>query len=438
MKKDVKSAIADILKLEGIKHVFGYTGGHIMHMWEAVNNAGIKTILNKQEGNAVYMADAYARLTGIPSIVLGTTGPGVQNMITGLASAFLDSVPMIAIGAGVPTYAVGRNALQESSGRGRAPEQRLIFKACCKEAMLAPSPEAIPEMIRDAFRTAMSGRPGPVYVEVPSDFWGVEINYERISPGKYKNLNIPRCHKDDCLKISEMLFASRQPLIVIGEGVQETDIKDKLKSFLNKVQIPFTASPIGKNFVDEYDKFYLGALRHHGGKPRVYYYMEKADLILFLGDRMHQWELDWMYDKETVGKAKLVQVDPDCNEIGRVYPVDLSAVGSVSSFIKAIKAKKHKNSKKLLREIKLIEQQCPRKKRYDDGNGINPLNLNSVVEENVSDKAIIVCDTGYTGSMGILKFRTKLSQRFLHADKNSPMGYAVLPVWERLWQQAKK
>lgn len=425
MKKDVKSAIADILKQEKIEYIFGYTGGHIMHMWEAASNAGIKTILNKQEGNAVYMADAYARLTKKPSVVLGTTGPGVQNMTTGLASAYLDSVPIIAIGAGVPTYSFGKNALQESSGRGRAPEQRLIFKACCKEAMLAPSPEAVPDMVRDAFRTAMSGRLGPVYVEVPSDFWSVGIKYERILPEKYKNLNIPKCHQKDCIKIAEALYRSKHPLIVIGEGADEVGIENKLKRFLDKVKIPFAASPLGKNFIDEYNQFYLSGLRSHGGKPRVYDYMEKSDFILFLGDRMHQWELDWMYDRSVMGKAKLAQVDLDYNEIGRVYPVDFSAVGSISSFLASIGAKRHKNSKKLLKEINLLHQKYPRKKRYSDGNGINPLNLNTIVEEFASEDAVIVCDTGYTGSMGILKFRTKLSQKFLHADKNSPMGYAV-------------
>lgn len=162
MKQDVKFSIADILEQEGVEYVFGHTGGHIMHMWEAVNNAGINVIFNKQEGNAVYMADGYTRISGVPSVILGTAGPGATNMLTGIATAYLDSVPLVAIGAGVETYVVGKNPIQDGSGRGRSIEQRLSFKAVCKQAMLAPSPQAVPDMIREAFRIALSGRPGPV------------------------------------------------------------------------------------------------------------------------------------------------------------------------------------------------------------------------------------------------------------------------------------
>jgi acetolactate synthase-1/2/3 large subunit len=424
MKTDVKSAIADILKHEGVEYVFGYTGGHIMQMWEAANNAGIKLILNKQEGNGVYMADAFARLTKKPAVVLGTAGPGATNMTTGLATALLDSVPIIAIGASVDTKAFGRNAVQDGSGRGRATEQRLVFKAVCKQAMLAPSPEAVPLMAREAFRIALSGRPGPVYLEIPSDFWDKEIDYESIEASQYKNTNLPDCPRADVEAIIKKFYDSKHPMILIGEGALEPGIQEKMMKFLNGLKVPFGVSPLAKNIVDEYYPFYLGVARAEGKTQKIYEYMRESDFILFLGDRMQEWELNW-YDRSLVEKAVLAQVDPDWDEIGRVFPIDYSAVGSISSFIGLFPPEAHRNSGQLEKEVEDLNKKFPREERLKDGNGINPLNINNIVEELAADDATIVCDTGYAKTMAILKFRTKLSQNFIVADKNGPMGYSV-------------
>lgn len=424
MKKDVKSAIADILKQEGIEYVFGYTGGHIMQMWEAANNAGIKLILNKQEGNGVYMADAFVRLTKKPAVVLGTAGPGVTNMVTGLATSLLDSIPVIVIGATVKSMAFGRNATQDGSGRGRSTEQRLVFKAVCKQAMLAPRPEAVPMMVREAFRIALSGRPGPVYLEIPSDFWDKEIDYEPVNPNQYKNTNLPGCNRADIEMIIKKFYGSKHPMILIGEGALEPNIKNRMMEFLNKPKIPFGVSPLAKNIIDEHHPLYLGVARAAGETQRIYEYMRKSDFILFLGDRMQAWELNW-HDQSLVEKAVLAQVDSDWDEIGRVFPIDYSAVGSILSFIDIFSRETHSNSRQLEKEVEDLNKKFPREKRLKDGNGINPLNINNIVEELAADNATIVCDTGYAKSMAIMKFRTKLSQNFIVADKNGPMGYSV-------------
>lgn len=424
MKMTVKDAVADILKQEGVEYVFGYTGGHIMHMWEAANNAGIKLILNKQEGNGTYMADGYARVSGKVGVVLGTAGPGVTNMVTGLATALLDSVPLLAIGATVSTTAFGRNAVQDGSGRGRATEQRMIFKAACKQAMLAPSPQTVPQMVREAFRLALAGRKGPVYVEIPSDFWNVEIEYKQVSPEKYKNLTISGCGKQDVEKIESAFYRSQHPLVILGEGAEGTGVSKKFIKFIEGTGVPFAASPMAKNLVDEHHKLYLGVPRDEGKKPRVYEYMQKSDFILFLGDRMQEWELRW-YDENLIKNAKLIQVDPDEEEIGRVFPVDLSAVGSISSFIDLFTVKKHSRVNSLVEELKQLDKEFPHKRRYEDGNGINPININNLVEERIEDDGIVVCDTGYAKSMAIMKFRTNLKQKFVVADKNGPMGFSV-------------
>jgi len=426
MKTTVREAIADIIRLEGVDYVFGHTGGHIMLLWDAIDKAGIKTVFNKQEGNATYMADGYSKLSGKPVVVLGTSGPGIQNTVTGIASAYVDSVPIIAIGAGVSTTVGGMNALQESSGRGRATSQLDIFKGITKQAVVAPSPAAVPRIIRESFRTALGGRPGPVFVEIPSDFWNVEIDYEQVDPSSYKNPNTPSCDSNDIDEIFKAFYEAEKPVILIGEGAIEKDISPKLMNFLNTVKVPFYVSPKGKDLVDEYDEYFVGALRWHRGMPREYGYIKESDFILSLGDRFGQWEFDWDYEN-IFTNARIAQVDPDYNEIGRVYSVDYSAVGCISSFMNGYgdKLNEHKNSAAFKEEAKKYNYKLIRPRRYPDRDGINPLNVNNITEELMPKEAVVVADTAFAGSMAINKFRTNMNQRFVVSDNNSPMGYSL-------------
>lgn len=424
MKTTVRDAISDILKLEKVDYVFGHTGGHIMLLWDAIDKKGLKTVFNKQEGNATYMADCYARLSGKPSVVLGTSGPGIQNTVTGLASAYLDSVPLIAIGAGVETSAAGKNALQESSGRGRATDQLMIFKGITKQANMAQTPHSTPGLIREAFRTAASGRPGPVYVEIPSDFWNAKIEYLRVDPKKYKNTTPSTCDKNASQEILKALLKSKKPALVIGEGAIENNINEKMMKFINTAKIPFYVTPKAKDFCDEFHELFIGALRCHRKTPREYGYLKKSDFILFLGCRMGQWEFDWDY-RNIFNGASLAQVDPDPNEIGRVYGMDYSAVGSISSFINTPGLRAHKDSKMLEKEAQKYNFKLIRPRRLKDGDGLHPLNLNNITEDLLPERAVVIADTAYAGSMAINKFRTRNSQRFIISDYNSPMGYAL-------------
>ncbi len=425
MKIDVRSAFADIMKMEGVEYVFGHTGGHIMHLWDAVDKAGMKPVFNKQEGNAVFMADGYARITKKAGIVLGTTGPGVTNMVTGLSNALLDSIPLIAIGAGVPTFSLGRNAVQDTSGRGRSIEQRIAMKAVCKQAMSVITPETAPEVLREAFKIALSGRPGPVYVEVPSDYWCTEIEYNSISPNQYKNVVLPECNLELSQKINQQLNKSKRPLVIIGEGADELGIKQKLFVFLNDSKLPFSVSPMGKNFVDEFNPQYLGVMRSGGTTQKVYEYLKQSDFVLFLGDRMHQAEFAWVYPPELIANAQLAQVDSDHTEIGRVFPVDFSVVGSITSFLNNISIRKHPQANQLKQKVKQLWEEYPRKESFVDGEGIHPLNLNTITERIVPKDSVIVTDTGYAKSMAIHKYRTHLDQSFLVPDKNGPMGFGT-------------
>jgi acetolactate synthase-1/2/3 large subunit len=425
MKIDVKNAVLDILKREGITHVFGHTGSHIIHLWEAVSTNGLNIIFNKQEGNATYMADGYARMTKKPSVVLGTLGPGVTNMVTGLTTAFMDSVPVIAIGGTVNAHESGRNSMQETSGRGRSPDQRMIMKACCKQAMFAPSAQDTPNVIREAFRVANTGRKGPVYVEIPNDYWNTVIEYEPLETFQYQSKSIPQCTEKDIKVIEKELYKSSHPLIMIGEGADEEHIKELLTRFLSTMGIPYTTTPQAKNFVDEFDSLYLGSARGSGKTQKAYEYMKRSDFILFLGARMHRPEMSWD-NRAVLGSAKLAQVDFDEDEIGRVYPIHYSAVGSISSFIKGLSISKHKMHKELLEVVDQLNKTYPRSSEFvESAIGVSPLSVITSIENNINDEAIVVADTGYVKEAAILKYRRTKDQTFIVADKNGAMGYSL-------------
>jgi acetolactate synthase-1/2/3 large subunit len=230
----------------------------------------------------------------------------------------------------------------------------------------------------------------------------MEIDYRGVDPSRYKNTKAPRCEPGDCSDISMAMKKAERPLVVIGAGAAEPGITDAIGRFLQKTKVPYAAAPMAKNFVDEFNPSYLGVLRV----------------------RMQEWEMNW-YDDSLVKGACLAQVDPDPEEIGRVYPVDLSAVGSISSFLEQDDQGEHRSAPTLQQELEALASRFPRQKRYQDGKGLHPLNLNNIIEDMADRDAIVACDTGYAKSMAIMKFRTRREQTFLVAENNGPMGYAL-------------
>lgn len=426
LKMNVKNVVVDIFLQECVEYVFWHTWWHIMHLWEAISGTWIRTIFNKHEWNAVYMADWYTRTSGKIGVILGTAWPWATNMITGLASAYLDSIPLLAICASVDSRYVWRNPSQDGSGRWRSIDQKLAFKSVCKESILVQSPQWVPGAIREAFRISLSWRPWPVYVEIPSDYWRIDIDYNLVEKYKYKNLNLPLCNVWDSNIIKDELYKSKTPLIIIWEWVEEKWITNKLDLFLNSLKVPFAVSPMAKNYVDEFNPYYLWVMRWSGKTQKVYEYMIKSDFVLFLWDRMNQVEMKWYETNLFANNKKLAQVDNDVNEIGRVYPVDYSCIWSIWSFIDLIWNKRHDESEKLFDEIQKLKECFPRVELSDDSEKwVNPVNIINIAEKFAEKDAIIVCDTWASKSLAILKFRTSKTQKFLTVDKNWPMWYSV-------------
>ena len=417
--KKVREIIKDILVAEKVEWIFGHTGDNIIDLWQSIKMSPIKTIFNKTESGAVFMADGYSRVSNKLGVILTTGGPGATNMTTALATAYLDSTPLLAISGGSTTTDIGKNAFQEGSGRGRSIEQCLVFKSVCKKAMLAPSAQAVPDMLEDALREALCGRPGPVYLEVPSDFWNTEVNYKHKTINQYKNLQKPHVNKNSAQLIIKQLLEASRPIVIIGEGAYEgEDCPTKIMHFINTIQIPFCVTPLGKNLVDEYHDCYLGAGYN---TQMVSEYLKTCDFVLQIGSRPPP---DY-FSSLRHDKINVAQIDSDPNEIGRSYPVDYSCIGSAISFLQSAPLRKHKNSVELLKMVAMLKIRFEKHHINNEPKTLKPRGMDKIVKNLAPDNAIIVCDTGYTKARIIGKYRTRLKQKVVVSDKNGCMGFSI-------------
>jgi acetolactate synthase I/II/III large subunit len=424
MKTLVRDAIADILRREGVHHVFGQTGSHVCSAWEGIiQGGGIATILNKQEGNGAYMADAYARLTRRPGVVVGTTGPGLLNMTTALANAYVDSIPLVVLGAAVPPQLAGKNALQDGSGRGRSPSQSATLRGVCKAVITAPSGAAAPDAVREAFRTAMTGRPGPVVVEISEPYWDDEIEYRPLAPEQYKSGSLRVCPPADCAAIASRLFEARRPVLLLGEAAEESMRPAEVMDALRALGVPFLVAPMAKGLVDEHDPLCVDTLRQLRRPQLGYRYVQEADFVLLACSRLQEYQIQ--IDPTCLDKKPVAQVDPDPDEIGRVVPIDLAAVGSLASFFAALGGRRHPASEAALRRVDELRHEFPRPGRHPEGDGVHMMNVYQVLEKVAPADAVIVFGSGLTKFMGVNAIRTGAGQTLLLSDSFGPMGYEV-------------
>jgi len=413
----VRNLIANILEDEGVEHIFGHTGDNILAMWQSIRPTAITPVFNKTEFGAAFMADGYSRTSGKLGVVFTTGGPGATNLATPFATAYLDSIPLLAISGAAVSSDVGKNAFQEGSGRPRSIEQRLCLKAVCKKAMLAPSPEAVATMLLDGIREACSGRPGPVYLEIPSDFWDLEVDSDYKPNQLYKNITPPEVNQKESRLIIGQLYASSYPLLMIGEGVLDKNIGKSIMDCIDRLQIPFCVAPLGKNLVDEFHDLYVGSGYQ---STAVHQYLEKCDYLLLLGVRLQP---DF-FDNKDLASITLAQVESDPLEVGRSFPVDFSAVGSTASFLRNIPKRAHKRSPELLEYLSTINDGQIQLNKSPE-TCIDPLAINQTVVALAPKNTIIVCDTGYTKARIVHEYRTHLEQKIVLSDRNGCMGYSI-------------
>ncbi|MED9970566.1 MAG: biosynthetic-type acetolactate synthase large subunit [Ruminococcus sp.] len=405
------------LEAEGIKVIFGYPGATICPFYDKIYDSDIKHILVRQEQNAAHAASGYARCSGKPGVCVATSGPGATNLITGIATAYTDSIPMVAITGQVKSDLLGRDVFQEAD----------ITGACepfVKHSYIVNKTEDLPRVFREAFHIASTGRKGPVLIDIPMDIQENEIE-EFVYPEK---VNIPgykpttKGHAIQIKRAVEAIKNSKRPLIVSGGGVLLSGVKPKFQKFADNTKIPVISTMMGIGVMPSDHEMYLGMLGTHGKRVanRALY---EADLVIVCGARLgdravaapHQ-----MSENNTV-----IHIDIDPAEIGKNVKTEIPIVGDMKNVMNMLieEIGDYQVPKLWQDTVKTWKKELFRIPPVFDG-FVEPRTLVSHLSSMLRSKAILVADVGQNQIWCANNFRIR-EGRFLTTGGMGTMGYSI-------------
>ena len=328
------------LREEGVKFIFGYPGGAALHIYDAIfRQKKIEHILVRHEQGATHAADGYARATGKPGVVFVTSGPGATNAITGLATAFMDSIPLIVVSGQVASHLIGTDSFQETDMIG-------VSRPIVKHSYIVQRTEDIPSIVNEAFHIATSGRPGPVVIDIPKDITAPENKFEYKKPKKvnlrsYQPKVYP--HPGQIKKAAKAILSSERPVIYAGGGAIMGNASTQLKALNKILNVPVTNTLMGLGVYPATDKHFMGMLGMHG-TYQANMAMHNADLILAIGARFDD-RITNTPSKFATG-ARIIHIDVDPASISKIINADIPIVGqvkeSLNALIKEIKRSKIK------------------------------------------------------------------------------------------------
>jgi len=322
--------IARALEDEGVEYIFGYPGGAVLHIYDALfKDCKVPHVLVRHEQAATHAADGYARATGKPGVVLVTSGPGATNAITGIATAYMDSIPMVVFSGQVQSHLIGEDAFQETDMIG-------ISRPIVKHSFMVKKAEDIPIMIKKAFHIAATGRPGPVVIDIPKDITRPDEKFEYRYPRTVKMRSYApaqRGHTGQIKKAAKLLLSAKRPVIYAGGGVIQGEGSALLTRLARELNYPVTNTLMGLGAYPATDRQFLGMLGMHGFYE-ANMAMHHSDVILAIGARFDDRVTN------TVSKfcpgAKIIHVDVDPASISKTVPADIPIVGPVQAVLEEL------------------------------------------------------------------------------------------------------
>jgi len=322
--------IARALEDEGVEYIFGYPGGAVLHIYDALfKDCKVPHVLVRHEQAATHAADGYARATGKPGVVLVTSGPGATNAVTGIATAYMDSIPMVVFSGQVQSHLIGEDAFQETDMIG-------ISRPIVKHSFMVKRAEEIPGIIKKAFYIAASGRPGPVVIDIPKDVTRPDQVFEYVYPKTVKMRSYApaqRGHTGQIKKAAKLLLSAKRPIIYAGGGVVQGEGSELLTRFARQLNYPVTNTLMGLGAYPATDRQFLGMLGMHGFYE-ANMAMHHSDVILAIGARFDDRVTN------TVSKfcpgAKIIHVDVDPTSISKTVSADIPIVGPVQSVLEEL------------------------------------------------------------------------------------------------------
>ncbi len=419
MKMSGAQMVCEAIIAEGVTTVFGYPGGAIMNVYDAIyKQNGFEHILNRHEQASVHAADGYARATGKVGVAMVTSGPGFTNAVTGLATAYMDSIPMVVISGQVPLSLIGTDGFQEIDAVG-------ISRPCTKHNYLVDRLEDLPRIMKEAFYIASSGRPGPVLVDIPKDITA-EIG-EFIYPSE---VNIPTykpTHKGNDRQIKkavEAIISAKKPLLYVGGGVVLGNAGELVRKLANITQIPTVETLMARGVMGDSNPLLLGMLGMHGNYSSNMA-MSETDLVISLGAR---------FDDRVTGKlsefakyAKIIHVDIDPANIGKLVDVDFPIVGDtadvVAKMIELIENTVDTSRYQAWRDI-LCRYNELHPLRYEDSDEVlKPQWVIERIGQTLGEKCIITSDVGQHQMWAAQFFPFDRPRQWINSGGLGTMGF---------------
>jgi len=322
-------AVIELLKAEQVRHLFGIVGSTFLDVLDVLyDDTDIEYINVRHEQGAAFMADGLARVTGRPAVCLVTSGPGATNLLTGISAAYVAHSPVVAITGGPVSANYSRDAFQEL-------DLISMFKPVTKLAVLVNRPERIPELMHYAFRTAMTGRKGPVYVEIPRDVLNQqEIANPAMAPQHYRPTSSRLPHPEVIQQAAQILQQAERPLLLVGGGVTWAGANDLAVRLSEQLSLPMITAYGRNDAVPNSHPHYIGPLGR-AGSPEAAEACRRADVLLVMGSRLGNFTT-YYDDRYIQPGARIVQVDIDSRDIGRIYPVELGIQADAGEVLHAL------------------------------------------------------------------------------------------------------
>lgn len=419
MKLTGSQIVIETLIEQGVTDVFGYPGGQVLNIYDALYKAGdrINHILTAHEQGAAHAADGYARAKGTVGVVIATSGPGATNLVTGIANAMLDSVPMVAITGNVPTSLVGKDSFQEIDITG-------ITLPITKHNYFVKDINELASCIREAFRIAKSGRPGPVLVDIPKD---VQLAVTEFTPeGVVEKFPEKLAKESKLAEAVRLINECEKPYIYVGGGVMSRDIGKQVMELSEKIDGCIGCTFMGLSSIpDSYDRF-LGMQGMHGHYASSMA-NKNADLVIGIGVRFSDRATG--NTQKYCNKAKIIQLDVDRAEINKNIIVDVGLLGDIEDSLKRILAAVEKKDRPLWRkEFTMLQQQEKEIEKKNDALStavLSPKKVFSVINKLKNDGTVIATDVGQHQMWTAQYTSFEKNRRFISSGGLGTMGYGL-------------
>lgn len=412
----------------GVDKLFGYPGGSVLHIYDALlNSSKIKHILCRHEQAAVHMADGYARATGKVGCVLVTSGPGATNTITGIATAYMDSIPLVVLTGQVPTTLIGQDAFQEVDMVG-------ISRPVVKHSFLCRRAEDIPEYIRKAFHIASTGRPGPVVVDIPKDTQNPQLKFpyheQSIDDIIMRSYNPTLVgHKGQIKRAVKMIAEAKRPVLLLGGGVIASNASEKVAELAHKFNLPVTMTLMGLGAFPASDKQCLGMLGMHGTYA-ANTTMHNSDLIVALGARFDDRVTNNV--AKFCPEAKIIHIDIDPSSISKCVSADIPIVGNIDTVLEQMSD--------VIKELDIKPAEGALNSWWDQINGfraahplsyegdgtpgmLHPAKIVSELYKHTNGNANVVTDVGQHQMFAALYYPLEKPRHFMSSGGLGTMGY---------------